>query len=165
MLVENALRDAPWEVVARTVFWSKDVPLEAWRAGVLAGHRSYLPESVARMSPWNFARFLGRKTFVDRWPHIRDFLSPDALGLARLDVAWSYAATGSFNMPPQAAGMELSDRSREIPNAVVRDQGMSIAEVTKLLNVSRHEALACAAELVDLELVKARLSGSDRCLD
>lgn len=158
MLADSTPRDAPWEVVARTVFWNRDVPLAAWRAGVVSGHRSYLPESVKRMSSWDFVRFLGRRRFVDRWPSIRQFLGADSAGdVARLDAVWSYAATGTFNMPPQAACVELPGRSREVLDAVVGKQGLSIYDVAKLANVPYRRAHAHVERLVALGLMRKRL--------
>jgi hypothetical protein len=69
--------DDPWEAVARSVFWSREVPLQKWREGVLAGHRSYLPDSIQYMSSRNFVRFLGRDTFVEHWPRIRQHVPPE----------------------------------------------------------------------------------------
>ena len=160
MLIESAPRDAPWEVVARAVFWNREVSLSAWRAGVLSGHRSYLPDSVKRMSTWNFIRFLGRRTFVGRWPEIREFLGTDSPDVARLDAAWSYAATGAFNMPPQTARTKLPGRSREVLNAVVRNQGSSIYDAAKLANVPYRRAHAHVDRLVELGLMRKRLDDS-----
>lgn len=159
MLVEAAPRDAPWELVARSVFWNRDVSLEAWRLGVTTGHRSYLPDSVKRMSAWNFVRFLGRKTFVEKWPEIREFLQPDFFGVPRLDVAWSYAATGGFNMPPKAARVALPARTREILEIVAFNQGCSIADVAGRSGMPYRQAYGHVSKLVELGLVRKRLDG------
>lgn len=160
MLVENAPRDAPWDVVARTVFWNRDVSLVAWRKGVLEGHRAYLPDSVKRMSTWNFVRFLGRKDFIEHWPRIRESSDRDSGDVARLDVGWSYASTGAYNMPPEAMRIELRGRSREVLDAVVRNQGASIYQVSKLANVPYRRAHAHVDTLMKLGLVRKRLDNS-----
>ena len=59
MLAPDFPKDAAWTTVAHSVFWSRDVNLDTWRAQVLAGHPAYLPDSVSRMSTWHFVRFLG----------------------------------------------------------------------------------------------------------
>jgi hypothetical protein len=103
MLVDHLRKDASWKKVAGAVFWSRDVSIESWRAGILAAYPSYLPDSVSRMSTWHFVRFLGRKAFVRVWPQVRKTLTPGQRGRPRLDVAWSLAATGKFNVPPESA--------------------------------------------------------------
>ena len=112
MLIESAPKDAPWSHVARLVFWNRDVDLATWRAGVLAGHRSYLPQSIKQMSTWNFIRFLGRKQFIAKWPELRKYLDTKSPDVARLDAAWSYAATGTFNMPPESTFAAFPGRRR-----------------------------------------------------
>ena len=103
MLIESLPRDSAWETVAQAVFWSRKVELAAWRAGIVSGQRSYLPDSVSRMSTWHFVKFLGRTAFVEHWPVIRQMLPATHQGRNRLDVAWSLAATGKFNVPPESA--------------------------------------------------------------
>lgn len=103
MLIEPLPKDAAWETVALAVFWSRKVELAAWRAGIIAGQRAYLLDSVSRMSTWHFVKFLGRWAFVEHWPVIRQTLPATHQGRNRLDVAWSLAATGKLNVPPESA--------------------------------------------------------------
>lgn len=134
-LIRQTADDAPWDVVARSVFWSRDVALAIWRDNVLAGHPSYLPDSVARMSPGNFIRFLGRQNFLDHWPKLRKLLGPGARGLSTEDAAWSFLMTGKFNMPPEAALASWPGRSKEVYDTIVQHQGASIYEVAALAGV------------------------------
>lgn len=156
MLIESAPKDAPWSQVARLAFWSRDVDLTTWRTGVLAGHPSYLPQSVKYMSSWNFIRFLGRKPFVEKWPELRKFLVAGSADVARLDAAWSYATTGTFNMPPEAASASLPGRRREVLDAIVRHQGASIYDVAKLAQVPYRRAYDHVAALIEQGLVRKR---------
>ena len=160
MLVEHLPKTAPWSLVSSAVFWSREVILEAWRAGILSAHRSYLPDSVSRMSTWHFVRFLGRKDFALAWPRVRESLAPDHRGRARLDVAWSLAATGKLNVPPESALAAFPGRSREVFDAVVDHQGASIYEVAKLTGVSYRRAHAHVKALAAKGLLKCRLDES-----
>lgn len=157
MLIESAPRDAPWAEVARQVFWSREVDLATWRAGILAGHRSYLPDSVKRMSTWNFVRFLGRRTFEEKWPEIRKALDPGLPDVARLDLAWSYAMTGTFNMRPESAFASLPGRRREILDAIVHHQGASIYEIAKIAQVPYRRAHDHVSALIAQGLVRKRM--------
>jgi len=157
MLIESAPKDAPWSQVARLAFWSRDVDLEPWRAGVMAGHPSYLPQSVKHMSTWNFIRFLGRKAFIAKWPSLRLKLDTATADVARLDAAWSYATTGTFNMPPEAALAALPGRRREVLDAIVHHQGASIYDVAKLAQVPYRRAHDHVTALIDQGLVRKRM--------
>lgn len=160
MLVKSAPNDAPWSQVARLVFWSRDIDLDTWRAGVLAGHRSYLPLSVKHMSTWNFIRFLGRKQFIAKWPELRKTLDTGSADVARLDAAWSYAATGTFNMPPESALATLPGRRREVLDAIVRRQGASIYDIAKATQVPYRRAHDHVTALIDQGLVRKRMDES-----
>jgi hypothetical protein len=132
MLIPEIPTTASWEVVARSVFWSREVELPVWREMCLQGHPSYLPDSVGRMSTKNFIRFFGREIFVKFWPTLRDSASLINLrnkGVPRLDIAWSVLATGTINMPPEASLAKFPGRSREVYDAVVHHQGASIYEI------------------------------------
>ena len=157
MLIESAPKDAPWSHVARLVFWNRDVDLATWRAGVLAGHRSYLPQSIKQMSTWNFIRFLGRKQFIAKWPELRKYLDTKSPDVARLDAAWSYAATGTFNMPPESAFTAFPGRRREVMDVIVHHQGASIYEVAKLARVPYRRAYDHVKALIDQGLVRKRM--------
>jgi len=157
MLIESAPKDAPWSQVARLAFWSRDVDLAQWRAGVLSGHSSYLPQSVRSMSSWNFIRFLGRKLFIASWPELRKKLDTASPDVARLDAAWSYASTGTFNMPPEAALAALPGRRREVLDAIVHHQGASIYDVAKLAQVPYRRAYDHVAALINQGLVRKRM--------
>jgi len=157
MLIESAPKDAPWSQVARLAFWSRDVDLATWRAGVLAGHPSYLPQSVKSMSTWNFVRFLGRQQFVSKWAELRMTLDTKSPDVARLDAAWSYATTGTFNMPPEAASASLPGRRREVLDTIVRHQGASIYGVAKLAQVPYRRAYDHVSALIAQGLVRMRM--------
>ena len=157
MLIESAPKDAPWSQVARQAFWSRDVDLAAWRAGVMAGHRSYLPQSIKHMSTFNFIRFLGRKEFTARWPELRKALDTGSADVARLDAAWSYAATGTFNMPPESTFAPLPGRRKEVLDAIVRHQGVSIYDVSKIAQVPYRRAHDHVKALIAQGLVRQRM--------
>lgn len=165
MLIKSAPNDAPWSQVAHLVFWNRHVDLDTWRTGVLAGSQSYLPESVKRMSTWNFIRFLGRKAFVDNWPELRKNLDAESPDVARLDAAWSYAVSGTFNLPPQSAFAVLPGRRREVLDAIVHHQGASIYEVAKLLQVPYRRTFDHVSALIDQGIVRKRMDNhGPRCV-
>lgn len=157
MLIESAPIDATWCQVAQMVFWGRNVELGAWRAGIMAAHRSYLPQSAKSMSSWNFIRFLGRNQFVAHWPEIRQALDVNSPEVARLDAAWSYAATGTFNMPPQAALASLPGRRREVLNIIIHQQGVSIYDVAKLTKIAYRRVFDHVTALISQGLVRKRI--------
>ncbi len=154
-LIHQTPDNAPWEAVARSVFWSRDVGLSTWREQVLAGHRSYLPDSVARMSTRNFIRFLGRANFRQHWPRVRALLSPSGNGVARLDAAWSLIESGTFNLAPESALLPWPGRSREVYNAIVHHQGASIYETAAIAGVPYRRVHDHVRALEKLALVKS----------
>jgi hypothetical protein len=159
MLVDSIPTTAPWSVVARAVFWSRDVELPTWREMCLRGHASYLPDSISRMSTKNFLRFLGRDNFVKNWPTMRTSPSVAHLqfkGVPRLDVAWSYLATGTANMPAEAALAKFPGRSREVYDQVVRHQGTSIYKIARLSGIPYRRVHAHVTRIIACGLIKTR---------
>lgn len=156
-LIRQTPDNAPWAVVARSVYWSRDVALTTWRDQVVAGHPSYLQDSVARMSPRNFIRFLGRQDFLDHWPSIREFLKPGVRGLSSLDATWSFMKTGTFNMPPEAALASWPGRSKEVYDAIVQHQGASIYKVSTLSGVPYRRVHDHVGKMEDMALVRSFL--------
>ncbi len=159
-LIHQTADDAPWEVVARAVFWSRDVALPTWRKQVLLGHPSYLPDSVSRMSSRNFIRFLGRDNFRQHWPQLQTQLPTGHAGIARLDAAWSLIQTGTFNMAPQAALAHWPGRSREVFDAIVQHQGASIYEVAKMTGVPYRRAFDHIRAMEQRALVRSVMDDS-----
>lgn len=156
-LIRQTPDDAPWEEVARSVFWSRDVPLEKWREGILAGHRSYLPDSIKRMSPTNFVRFLGRAAFREHWPHIRQCVPPElSKSAGPLDYLWSWLESGTFNLKPESVFMRWPGRRREIYDQVVHHPGISIYAAAKAANVPYRRAHDHVRALMDEGLVRAK---------
>ena len=109
------------------------------------------------MSTWNFIRFLGRRKFVSKWPDLRMTLGSYSPDMARLDAAWSYASTGTFNMPPEAALASLPSRRREVLDAIVHDQGVSIYDVAKFAQISYRRAHDHVTALIKQGLVRKRV--------
>lgn len=121
--------DAPWAAVSRMVFWNRDVPIEAWREGILAGHPAYLADSVRWMRHQSFVRFLGKEVFAKEWPRIRRHLADRHPGKAMLDLYWSHIVTGTFDADPDAWLIKLPGRSREAYDYLVQHQGASVYEL------------------------------------
>ena len=157
MLAPALPKDAAWTTVARSVFWSRDVNLDTWRAQVLAGHPANLQDSVSRMSTWHFVRFLGRSLFEKHWPLLRQSLATTHPGRSRLDVAWSLATSGSFNRPPEAALTEFPGRCREIYDAIVQQQGLSIYGAARRCNMPYRRAHAHVNWLTAKNLLRSRM--------
>ena len=157
MLAPALPKEAVWTTVARSVFWSRDVVLDTWRAQVLAGHPAYLPDSVSRMSTWHFVRFLGRSLFEKHWPLLRQSLAATHPGRSRLDVAWSLATSGGFNQPPEAALTEFPGRCREIFDVIVQQQGLSIYEAARRCGMPYRRAHAHVNWLTGKNLLRSRI--------
>ncbi len=160
MLIESAPKDATWSEVARIAFWNRDVNVETWRKGVLSGHPSYLPQSVKRISTWNFIRFLGKKNFIDAWPKVRESLNKNSADCARLDAAWSFAVTGTFNMPPEAANFSFPGRRREIFDTIVHHQGASIYDIAKIARVPYRRTYEHVKVLAEQGLVRKSIDNT-----
>ena len=88
-----------WPELAKLVFWDRAVTLSNWQAGILAGQRAYLPQSVKHMSPEQFIRALGLAPFKTHWPQVRQALLPsERVGAAMLDRLWSHLVSGTWNV-------------------------------------------------------------------
>jgi len=61
----------------RKVFWDRNVEYSVWRERVLEGHPSYLPQSIAIMTPREFAGMLGVQVFMEHWPSMRTMIPKD----------------------------------------------------------------------------------------
>jgi len=157
-VIHQASIDEPWESVARRVFWSQSrVPLQQWRDAILAGHRSYLPDSIRYMSARNFVRFLGRQTFVEQWPLIRQHIPPElAREAAPLDALWSWHSSGTFNLRPESALAKWPGRRRELFDQVVQEPGISIYRAAKQANMPYRRAHDHVQAMIEQGLVRVR---------
>jgi hypothetical protein len=156
-VIHQASADEPWERVARRVFWSRTVPLQRWREGILAGHRSFLPDSIRYMSARNFVRFLGRETFVDQWPRIRQHIPPELVReAAPLDALWSWHRSGTFSLRPESALAPWPGRRRELFDQVVHEPGISIYRAARKANMPYRRAHDHVRALIEQGLLRAR---------
>ena len=102
-IMSEAARIDTWGTLSKKVFWDRDVALERWRERVAAGHRSYLPDSIATLTPVEFVLFYGLDNFKRDWPALRAALPKETLKFASVfDVrgATRWAAAGTW-CPPQ----------------------------------------------------------------
>jgi len=162
-MIYQASDAAPWERVARRVFWSRKVPLQKWRDGILTGHYSYLPDSIRYMSPQNFVRFLGREAFVDQWPLIRQHVPRELVrNAAPLDALWSWHSSSTFNLRPEAALAKWPGRRRELFDQVVHAPGISIYRAAKQANMPYRRAHDHVRAMIELGLVRTREGSGPR---
>ena len=127
---------ANWPEVAKRTFWDRTVPFDAWHAGVAAGHRSYLPQSVKTMPPEQFIRFFGVQQFKSAWPAMRAGLKPEQLRhAAMLDRLWSRLVSGTWNLKPVLDPETLPRRQRECLLAAVRAPGITQYALSKALGM------------------------------
>ncbi len=148
--------DDNWATLSRKVFWDRAVPLAKWRAGVSAGHRSYLPDSISVMTPAQFVRHYGKRAFVRDWPRLRAALPQEALRHApRFDLAWSRAAGGGFNLWPVPDFHLLSGKRRLFLVSVAKTPGQSIYEMANTLGVQYRRAHDHATSLIAAGKIRA----------
>ena len=141
--------DDNWATLSHKVFWDRAVPLAKWRAGVAAGHRSYLPDSIRGMTPAQFVRHYGKPAFVHDWPGLRASLPQEALRHApRFDLAWSRAAGGGFNLWPAPDFHALAGKRRLFLIQVAKSPGKSIYEMANLLGLQYRRAHDHATGLI-----------------
>ena len=147
--------EAPWSAVARMIFWNRDVALEAWRDGIRASNRSYLPDSVRWMRPQHFVRFLGRDVFAAEWPRIRRALEGRHPGKAMLDMHWSRITTGTFDADPDSALITLPGRCKEAYDYLVQHQGASIYELARGARIPYRRAHDHVTRLTEVGLLSS----------
>lgn len=146
-----------WPALARRVFWDREVPLQTWRERVREGHRSYLPDSVSRMTPAEFVKFYGSAEFASDWPAMREQLPAQALAKAPIhDVAWSRLNGGGWNLKPRPGFAGLPARRKMFLTEAARDPGRSIYEYAKALGLQYRRAHDHAQALLAQGWIKRR---------
>jgi hypothetical protein len=162
-VIPQSPHDTPWEDAARSAFWWGKVPLPTWREAILAGHRSFLADSIRYMSARNFVRFLGREAFVDQWPRIRLRVPPELLReAAPLDALWSWHRSGTFNLRPESALAKWPGRRRELFDEVVREPGISIYRAAKQAGMPYRRAHDHVQAMIAQGLVRTRQGDGPR---
>jgi hypothetical protein len=130
-----------WSTISKKVFWDRDVSLARWRQGVAVGHRSYLPASIATMTPSQFIQFYGRQNFKLGWPALRAMLPDDTLKHAPVfDLAWSQAAGGGWNLIPAPDYYDLPEKRRAFLTQIAKTPGKSIYQIAKDLGIQYRRA-------------------------
>lgn len=145
-----------WETLSKKVYWDRDVPLERWRERISVGHRSYLPDAVATMTPAEFVRFYGLSKFKRDWPDLRAKLPNKTVKYAPVfDLAWSQAIGGGWNLRPTKDFFSMPERRRDFLTQVACVPGMSIYEVAKSLGLQYRRAHDHAASLLKEGKIRA----------
>jgi hypothetical protein len=130
-----------WATLSKKVFWDRDVPLAKWRQGIAAGHRAYLPASIATMTPAQFIRFYGLDAFKRTWPTLRAGLPAATLQHAPIfDLAWSQAVGGGYNLVPTPDYYTLSPKRRAFLTHIAKTPGQSIYQAAKDLGMQYRRA-------------------------
>ena len=155
-----------WESISKRVFWDRDVPLQRWRDMVAHGHRSYLPGSIATMSPAEFVRFYGLAEFRRDWPTIRANLPAETMRYAGVfDLAWSVAVGGGWNLKPTPDFLAMPEKRRAFLTEVARYPGKSTYEIAKRLGLQYRRAHDHASWLIkagDIRGVEATENGRSK---
>lgn len=147
----------PWAVVSKLVYWDRDVLLDKWQVKKLEGSASYLPAAIRRMTVADFVYFLGKQSFIDHWPAIRDFVpSVDKAYAAKHDLTWSWLKSGTFNMKPESSKASWPGRKWEVYQEVLQHPGSSIYALAKRANMPYRKAHANVQELISEQLIHAR---------
>ena len=132
---------ASWECISKKVFWDRDVALERWRERVAQGHHSYLPASIATMTPAEFVRFYGLAEFKRDWPTMRALLPADTMQHTGIfDLVWSVAVGGGWNLKPTQDFLALPEKRRAFLTHVARYPGKSIDEIARQLGLQYRRA-------------------------
>ena len=143
------MRDG-WNIVSKRVYWDREVSLERWRDRISVGHRSYLPDAVATMTPAEFVRFYGLSGFRRDWPGIRAKLKgcaspPVPCGV--FDLAWSQVMGGGWNLRPTEDFFSIPEKRRAFLVQVALHPGTSIYAAAKALGFQYRRAHDHAARL------------------
>ncbi len=155
-IMSEAARFETWGTLSKKVFWDRDVALERWRERVSAGHRSYLPDSIATLTPVEFVQFYGLDNFKRDWPMLRAALPKEALKFASVyDVAWSHAVGGGWNLVPAPDYYDMAAKRRAFLTEVARAPGKSIYEVAKILGMQYRRAHDHASSLIEAGKIRA----------
>ena len=155
-IMSEAARSDTWRTLSKKVFWDRDVALQRWRERVAAGHRSYLPDSIATLTPVEFVRFYGLDNFKRDWPALRAALPKETLKFASVfDVAWSHAVGGGWNLVPAADYYAMAARRRDFLTEVARAPGKSIYEVAKSLGMQYRRAHEHAGSLIEAGKIRS----------
>ena len=145
-----------WAALSKKVFWDRDVAVECWRERVAAAHRSYLPDSIATITPVEFVRFYGLDNFKRDWPLLRAALPQEALKSASVyDVAWSHAVGGGWNLVPAPDYYAMAAKRRAFLTEVARAPGKSIYEVAKNLGMQYRRAHDHAKILIEAGKIRS----------
>lgn len=144
--------NSPWGITARRVFWDRSVKIEDWRAGVKAGHRSYLPQTIEHMDAKDFIRFYGRASFEQDWPSIAAKITDKQIRYKSLllDLKWSVCVGGHLNLIPHPKFWDLSPRCREFILYAANHPGVTTYAATKTLDMPyrrAHDYLKTSLEL------------------
>ena len=111
-------------------------------------------------NPTDLIYFIVRSDRADTWSVFEQgFEQPIAEfedAVSAEQYAWSLAATGTFNMPPQAALAAFPGRSREVYDAIVQHQGASIYELAQHARVPYRRVHAHVVAMVGKGLVRTR---------
>lgn len=154
--MSEAGRIDTWAALSKKVFWDRDVALERWRERVAAGHRSYLPDSIAIMSPVEFVQSYGLDNFKRDWPALRAALPTETLKFASVfDVAWSHAVGGGWNLVPASDYYAMATKRRAFLTEVARAPGKSIYEVAKNLGMQYRRAHDHASSLIEAGKIRS----------
>ena len=152
----EATRIDTWDTLSKKAFWDRDVALERWRERVAAAHRSYLPDSIATMSPVEFVRFYGLENFKRDWPTLRAALPKETLKFASVfDVAWSHAVGGGWNLVPTSDYYAMAAKRRAFLTEIARAPGKSIYEVAKNLGMQYRRAHDHASSLIEAGKIRS----------
>ena len=144
-----------WESISKKVFWDRDVTLERWREKVVRGHRFYLPDSIAIMSPAEFVRFYGLPEFKRDWPAMRAQLPPATVQhIGVFDLAWSVAIGGGWNLRPTPDFLAMPEKRRAFLTQVAKDPGKSTYEIAKQLGLQYRGAHDHASWLTKARKIK-----------
>lgn len=132
--------------------------IEDWRAGVKAGHRSYLPQTIEHMDAKDFIRFYGRSNFEQDWPSIVAKISDKQIRYKSLllDLKWSVCVGGQLNLIPHPKFWDLSPRCREFILYAANHPGVTTTDAATALGIPYHSAYYCLRISLELGLFFTR---------
>lgn len=154
-------------ISTRSAFWSGNLSEKKWLSIIRNPEKHpEMTKTFFNTIPVDKALFImGRKTFVDKWPLIRNFYSlderKDRARQRLFDAAWSVIVTGDSQYPVTDQVANLSKGNKELLARVIQSPGISIYQLTKMVerDYSRvHKEVTSLKDTI-FELKKEQVNG------
>jgi hypothetical protein len=150
-------------MVLRSAFWSGRLTYRKWRGIIRRGPRTHMRvfvQSFLHLPMGWLLGELGEEKFLSLWPEVRKELRADLSYESAVrnawDAIWGVVAAGDSQYPvsPEVAG--LSRMRREVLKAVVRNPGISVYGLAKMLSRDYSRVLKDVRLLAEMDEIQSR---------